>query len=77
MNMMPRWSGGWGYQVHYEHINESDLLLGSNKLVKGLSERVNLVHLEGVYTWKKEFRITAKPPRSMRKGKCRMGWVAN
>ena len=52
---MPRWSGGWGYQVHYEHINESDLLLGSNKLVKGLSERVNIVHLEGVYTWKKEF----------------------
>ena len=62
MNMMPRWSGGWGYQVHYEYINETDLLMGSNKLYPGFSEEINVMHLEGVYTWKKEIRITAKLP---------------
>ena len=62
MNMMPRWSGGWGYQVHYEYINETDLLIGSRKLFEGLSEEVNIMHLEGVYTWKKEIRIIAKLP---------------
>ena len=54
MNMMPRWSGGWGYQVHYEYINETDLLMGSNKVYPGFSEEINVMHLEGVYTWKKE-----------------------
>ena len=62
MNMMPRWSGGWGYQVHYEYINKTDLLMGSNKLYPGFSEEINVMHLEGVYTWKKEIRITAKLP---------------
>ena len=62
MNMMPRWSGGWGYQVHYEFINETDLLMGSNKVYPGFSEEINVMHLEGVYTWKKEIRITAKLP---------------
>ena len=62
MNMMPRWSGGWGYQVHYEYRTESDLLMGSEELYKGFSEKVSLLHLEGVYTWKKEIRLTAKLP---------------
>ena len=62
MNMMPRWSGGWGYQVHYEYINETDLLMGSKKVYPGFSEEINVMHLEGVYTWKKEIRITAKLP---------------
>ena len=62
MNMMPRWSGGWGYQVHYEFINETDLLMGSNKLYPGFSEEINIIHLEGVYTWKKEIRVIAKLP---------------
>lgn len=62
MNMMPRWSGGWGYQVHYEHRTKNDLLLGSNQLYKGFSEQIDLLHIEGVYTWKKEIRLTAKLP---------------
>ena len=62
MNMMPRWSSGWGYQFHYEYRTEDDLLQGSKKLHRGFSEEVNIFHLEGVYTWKKEIRLSAKLP---------------
>jgi len=44
MNMMPRWSGGWGYQFFYEHRRESDLLLGSSASHSGFSEEVNIFH---------------------------------
>ena len=62
MNMMPRWSGGWGYEFHYEYRTEDDLLMGSDALYKGLGEEVEVMHMDWVYTWKKEIRITAKLP---------------
>ena len=62
MNMMPRWSGGWGYEFHYEYRTEDDLLMGSEALYKDFTEEVEVLHIEGVYTWKKEIRITAKLP---------------
>ena len=62
MNMMPRWSGGWGYQFFYEHRRENDLLQGSSALHSGFSEEINIFHFEGVYTWKKSIRLTAKLP---------------
>mgnify|MGYP004168050155 FL=1 len=62
MNMMPRWSGGWGYEFHYEYRTEDDLLLGSEARYKGFQEEVEVLHMDWVYTWKKEIRITAKLP---------------
>ena len=62
MNMMPRWSGGWGYQFIQEYRHESDLLLGDNKEYPGFSEDVHLLHLQGVYTWHKSIRATVKVP---------------
>ena len=71
MNMMPRWTGGWGYQFIEEYRSESDLLLGERKAYPGYTEDVHLMHLQGVYTWGKislgflgEFntRLTAKLP---------------
>ena len=62
MNMMPRWSGGWGYEFHYEYRTEDDLLMGSEALYKGFQEQVEVLHMDWVYTWKKEIRITAKLP---------------
>tara|TARA_A100001037_G_scaffold271680_1_gene267354 strand:+ start:200 stop:1015 length:816 start_codon:yes stop_codon:yes gene_type:complete len=62
MNMMPRWSEGWGYQFIHEYRHESDLLLGGEKEHPGFSEDVHLLHLQGVYTWDKSIRITAKLP---------------
>ena len=62
MNMMPRWDGGWGYQIIEEFRYERDLLLGRKKQHAGFSESIHLMHLQGVYTWDKSIRLTAKLP---------------
>ena len=62
MNMMPRWAGGWGYQFIEEYRSENDLLLGDQKAYPGFTEDVHLMHLQGVYTWDRSIRLTAKLP---------------
>ena len=59
---MPRGSGGWGYQFVHGYRHESDLLLGRTKKHPGFTEDVHLLHLQGVYTWDKSIRLTAKLP---------------
>ena len=61
-NMMPRWSGGWGVQFIEEYRYERDLLLGDNVKHSGFTEDVHILHLQGVYTWDKSVRLTAKLP---------------
>ena len=61
-NEMPRWDNGWGFQIVEEHRSESDLLLGETVIAKGFSEEIYITHLEGVYTWDKSIRVTAKLP---------------
>lgn len=65
VNEMPRWSGGWGIQTVWEHRTERDLLLGGSKANAGYSEEVDVLHFEGVYTWNKSIRLTAKLPYVM------------
>ena len=72
MNMMPRWAGGWGYQFVEEYRRESDLLLGDRKAYPGFTEDVHLLHLQGVYTWDRSIRLTAKLPYV----RCPTDWVA-
>ena len=62
MNMMPRWNGGWGFQFIEEYRYKSDLLLGDEKVGPGLSEEVHILNIEGVYTWERWIRLTAKLP---------------
>lgn len=62
MNMMPRWDGGYGFQVRAEHVHRSDLKQGSDVVGRGLSEDLTQLHLEGVYTWDRSIRLTAKLP---------------
>lgn len=62
MNMMPRWSGGYGIQFIQEYRHERDLLLGREKVGNGLSEDVHILNIEGVYTWERWIRLTAKIP---------------
>jgi hypothetical protein len=62
MNMMPRWDGGYGFQVRAEHVRRSDLKQGSGVVGRGFTEDLNQLHLEGVYTWDRSIRLTAKLP---------------
>lgn len=62
MNMMPRWDGGYGFQVRTEHIHRRDLKLGKDVVGRGFTEEINQIHLEGVYTWDRSIRLTAKLP---------------
>ena len=62
MNMMPRWDGGYGFQVRAEHIHRSDLKQGKDVVARGFTEDIYQFHLEGVYTWDRSIRITAKLP---------------
>lgn len=62
MNMMPRWDGGYGFQIRTDHIHRSDLELGDEVVGRGFTEDITQVHLEGVYTWDRSIRITAKLP---------------
>ncbi len=62
MNMMPRWDGGYGYQLRTEYINRSDLLRGDEVVGEGFSESIYKLHLEGVYTWDRSIRLTLKMP---------------
>lgn len=61
-NEMPRWDNGWGIQFVEQYRHESDLMSGSRVVGQGLSEDVHLLHVEGVYTWDKSVRVTAKLP---------------
>ena len=62
MNMMPRWDGGYGWQVLYDTVHRDDLLRGDAVVGSGWSETIHQAHLQGVYTWDRSIRITAKLP---------------
>ena len=62
MNMMPRWDGGYGFQLITEHIHRSDLKQGDRVIGSGLTEDINKLHLEAVYTWDRSIRMTFKLP---------------
>lgn len=59
---MPRWRGGWGFQILEEYRRESALLSGGNEVQGDFTEDVHLLHVQGVYTWQKEVRATIKVP---------------
>ena len=64
MDMAPRWQKGFGGQVRYETYSSDKVLEGSKKIDNPLG-RENFVHktwLEGVYTFKREVRVTLKVP---------------
>ena len=62
MNMMPRWDGGYGFQVLAETIRRNDLKQGNAIVAEGHREDIQLLHLQGVYTWDRAIRLTFKLP---------------
>jgi hypothetical protein len=64
MNEVPRWNGGYGAQVFQEFRWSSDLLRGGTAVPnpEKLRYEKRITHLEGIYTWHKSIRVTAKLP---------------
>lgn len=62
VNMMPRWDGGYGFQVVDEFIQRDKLFDGKREIGSGLAEKIHKVSLEAVYTWDKSIRLTVKIP---------------
>ncbi|NKB23283.1 MAG: hypothetical protein GKR87_02620 [Kiritimatiellae bacterium] len=64
MNEVPRWDGGYGVQVFQEFQWSDDLMRGNAGLPnpENLQYEKRITHLQGVYTFRKEFRVTAKLP---------------
>ena len=75
MNMMPRWSGGWGYEFHYEYRTENDLLMGSEALYRDFREEVEVFHMDWSYLEKRGPNYCKASIRQMLKGKCRTARV--
>ena len=62
MNMMPRWDGGYGWQILYESLNRDNLLQAKEVIGRGWTEDVQQVSFQGVYTWDRSIRLTVKVP---------------
>ena len=64
MDMAPRWNNGYGIQTRYESYGSSKLIEGKNKIENpfNLKRSVKRYWLEGVYTFKRHIRVTAKLP---------------
>ena len=59
---MPRWSGGYGVQLLQEYRHEDGSYDGKQRLPSNLDRTAHILHVEGVYTWHRSIRITAKIP---------------
>ena len=64
MDMAPRWAGGSGLQVRHEYRSSDDLLDGRRDAdgPSNRERRVRTTWLEGVYTFQRSARVTAKVP---------------
>ncbi len=64
MDMAPRWSEGYGFQIRHESYGSDKLMNGSNEIDNplGLERHVRKTWLEGVYTFNRSVRATFKLP---------------
>ena len=59
---MPRWSDGWGVQILQEFQTKQEQNQAADAGYDSASEYIHLTHVQGVYTWDKSIRMTAKVP---------------
>lgn len=64
MDMAPRWKGGWGFQVRQAHYGSDRLLSGDSEVDNplGRKQSVDITWLEGIYTFRREVRLSVKVP---------------
>lgn len=64
MDMAPRWEHGYGFQVRLESHGSDTLLNGDSKIDNafGREDDVKTTWLEGIYTFRREVRLSIKIP---------------
>lgn len=64
MDMAPRWEHGYGFQVRLESHGSDTLLNGDSKIDNafGREDDVKTTWLEGIYTFRREVRLSVKIP---------------
>lgn len=64
MDMAPRWQGGYGFQIRHESYGSDTLLSDDSELSNPLvlDNYVSITWLEGIYTFKREVRLSVKIP---------------
>jgi len=64
MDMAPRWKDGFGFQIRQESINSDQLVRGSSDIdnPSGRRNKVKTTWLEGIYTFRRELRLSLKIP---------------
>jgi len=64
MDMAPRWDGGYGFQFRYDYVDKDRLMSGSSKVSNpsNLRSHTSTWWYEGVYSFKREHRLTFKMP---------------
>ena len=64
MDMAPRWEHGYGFQIRHESYGSDKLLSGASRVGNALNRAndVNITWLEGIYTFRREVRLTVKIP---------------
>ena len=65
LNKMPRWDGGYGFQVLYDSIHRGKLFKEDQVIDSNRWEDIRLLHLQGVYTWDRSIRMTLKIPYAL------------
>ncbi len=64
MDMAPRWQDGYGFQIRQEYRSSDELLSGDSEVDNpfDLDKTVSTTWLEGIYTFKREVRLSVKIP---------------
>lgn len=64
MDMAPRWQGGYGFQIRHESYGSDKLMSGDSEVGNpfNLDKEVDTTWLEGIYTFRREVRLSVKAP---------------
>lgn len=75
MDMAPRWSGGYGFQIRHERILLDKLERDGEEVGNpdGLRSEADITWVEGVYTFHRSVRVTFKLPYELREKRLSAG----
>lgn len=64
MDMAPRWKDGYGFQIRQEYHSSNELFSGSSEVDNpfGRENSTSTTWLEGIYTFRREVRLSVKIP---------------